>query len=193
MPFDIHLDVFDTEECDRILKIGLTSLKDQADSSAGIEGFEESPTRVRESSVAWIARDDSTDWIYERLESIAESANEEYFFDLDGFSEELQFTAYETPGAHYIWHHDGLDPGLEHRKLSLVLQLTSPDEYEGADLEFLEVAEDYDQDMRAEYLADCRAQGTVATFPAFEYHRVTPLESGKRYSIVCWLAGPPFR
>ena len=30
-------------------------------------------------------------------------------------------------------------------------------------------------------------------FPAFEHHRVTPMISGTRNSLVCWVGGPPFR
>jgi hypothetical protein len=36
-------------------------------------------------------------------------------------------------------------------------------------------------------------QGTVVVFPSLEYHRVLPLRSGVRYSLVSWVSGPAFR
>jgi PKHD-type hydroxylase len=79
------------------------------------------------------------------------------------------------------------------RKLSTVVQLSDPADYVGGDLEFLEVATDYDGDQRAEYLSECRRRGTVVVFCAFEYHRVTPIVSGVRRSLVAWVSGPPLQ
>jgi PKHD-type hydroxylase len=121
------------------------------------------------------------------------ASHQTYGFDLAGFTEDLQFTTYDRPGSFYTWHQDGLDGAVAGRKLSLVVQLSDPASYEGSDLELLDVAEDYSDDDRAAWRTRARRRGTVIAFPAFEYHRVTPLISGTRHSLVCWIGGPPFR
>ncbi len=194
MNFHIHPDVFTPRECAEIVRLGFEQIRlERSGTVAGVEGVEDVSADIRESRVAWIGESGDDNWIHERLAAVAEAANDGYGFDLDGFSEDLQFTVYESEGSHYTWHHDGFEEGLEHRKLSLVIQLSDPSGYEGADLEFLEVAEDYDSQERDGYLLSARAIGSVISFPAFEYHRVTPLISGLRCSLVSWLSGPPFR
>jgi len=185
--FSIHPRVFGPRQCGRIIRLG-----DSGQQQGGIEGLAE-PGTLRDSEVTWIGRDPDSDWIHRRLEAVVERSNRRWNLDLDGFSEDLQLTTYNRVGTHYTWHHDGLDDGVEHRKLSLVIQLSDPVAYEGAELEFLEVAEDYDDSQRSDYLRRTRSQGTVIAFPSFEYHRVTPLLRGRRHSLVAWVAGPPFR
>ena len=119
-------------------------------------------------------------------------ANRRYDFDLIGFTEDLQFTEYDGAGAFYTWHQDGLDGALAVRKLSMVVQLSDPDDYVGGELEFF--ALDGDESATAsDRRVAMRTQGTVVVFPSFEYHRVAPLRSGVRRSLVCWVGGPAFR
>ena len=82
---------------------------------------------------------------------------------------------------------------MAHRKLSLVVQLSDPADYDGAELELFQVHADAGDDELATFRAQSTAQGTVVVFPSFEYHRVTPLRSGMRHSLVSWVSGPPFR
>ena len=42
--------------------------------------------------------------------------------------------------------------------------------------------------MRAE-----KARGTLIAFPSYVLHRVAPVTSGIRKSLVIWVAGPEFR
>ena len=37
-----------------------------------------------------------------------------------------------------------------------------------------------------------RDQGTIIVFDSYDWHRVTPVTKGVRYSIVCWTSGPNF-
>ena len=41
-------------------------------------------------------------------------------------------------------------------------------------------------------LKDIRDQGSVVVFDSRDFHRVTPVTKGTRYSIVCWTVGPNF-
>ena len=108
--------------------------------------------------------------------------------DVDvGFDAEIQFTEYHaTEGGKYDWHHDvdWNNEGETDRKLSLTVQLSDPSDYEGGDFEFAEV----------EQLPDfAKQQGTVMVFPSFYAHRVTPVTSGVRRSLVAWFSGPKWR
>jgi PKHD-type hydroxylase len=38
-----------------------------------------------------------------------------------------------------------------------------------------------------------RKRGTLILFPSFLIHRVTPVNSGVRESMVSWISGPNFR
>ena len=40
---------------------------------------------------------------------------------------------------------------------------------------------------------DIRDQGTVIVFDSRDWHRVTPVTKGTRYSLVCWTVGPNFK
>ncbi|CAN5532008.1 hypothetical protein BH10ACT3_BH10ACT3_06490 [soil metagenome] len=190
--YELHHRVFTPKQCRRIIDFGLA----QPTAGGGLEGadgFEVVDPTVRDSTTAWLAPDSDTDWIYSKLAKVAQKANERYEFELTGFDENLQFTVYDRPGAFYTWHQDGLDGPVAHRKLSMVLQLTDPEEYRGAELQFFNVAEDYDDDMLDAFTEASTRQGTVIVFPSLEYHRVLPLRSGVRYSLVSWVSGPAFR
>ncbi|MDB2656544.1 2OG-Fe(II) oxygenase [Crocinitomicaceae bacterium] len=70
------------------------------------------------------------------------------------------------------------------RKLSVTVQLSDPDEYEGGDLEFM---------INHKTVKAPRKKGTIVVFPSFIMHRVTPITKGTRQSIVGWVSGPPYR
>ena len=101
----------------------------------------------------------------------------------------IQFTEYDAAyEGKYDWHMDcdllG-NGGVFARKISLVLQLSDGDSYEGGDFQFYNV-----QNPKPE---DLRAKGTVVCFPSHVYHRVTQVTKGTRYSLVTWFEGPPWR
>lgn len=182
---------FSAEECDQIVELG-SVLPDDDGALEGADGAT-ADAGLRTARIAWMGAGPETEWIFDRLWDLCATANAEYGFELSGFDEDLQFTTYGEPGAFYTWHQDGLDGPVAHRKLSLVLQLSDPDDYQGAELELFQSVEDLDADDLAELAATTSSRGTVVVFPAFEYHRVIPLVSGVRRSLVSWVSGPPFR
>ena len=157
------------------------------------EGSEMLDDAIRSSGTSWIPPTEESWWIYERLGRIVERANAHYEFDLTGFVEDLQFTVYDEVGSFYTWHQDGLDGTVAGRKLSIVIQLSDPADYEGGRLEFFDVASDLDDDEYDEFCEASGRQGTAIVFPSFEYHQVQALTAGLRYSLVAWISGPPFR
>jgi len=184
----VYPSVFSARQCDRILDGVADLATDDAHVGSG-DGETERDDGIRRARIGWIPSDELFGWIYDKLAAVVRRANHLYDFDLIGFTEELQFTEYEGAGAFYTWHQDGLDGELAGRKLSLVVQLSDPDDYEGGDLEIFAL----DDEVASERPMAMRRRGTVVVFPAFEFHRVTPLVSGTRRSLVCWVGGPPFR
>ena len=104
-------------------------------------------------------------------------------FDIWGFQDPFQYTRYYGNGGHYEWHAD-LGPGISNRKLSCVLQLSTPEEYEGGDLQM---------NLGEGPITVPKALGTICFFPSFILHRVTPVNTGVRKSLVLWLGGANFR
>jgi PKHD-type hydroxylase len=136
---------------------------------------------IRKSSAVFIAPSKSTSWVFERLAKATRDINDSvYGFATSQFREGFQFTRYEV-GEYYGPHYD-IGPGkLTERKLSLTVQLSAPEDYTGGELI-----------IYPEFVAP-KDQGTMTVFPSFMCHNVNPVKTGVRYSLVSWLAGPPFR
>ena len=113
-------------------------------------------------------------------------ANKENFgFRLNNFYE-LQYTEYHSSEqGFYDWHQDivWLQPTESQRKISVTVQLSDDDDYEGGDFEF-------NKDLPQP--SDIRTRGTVIVFPSFLYHRVTEVTKGERKSLVAWYEGESF-
>lgn len=151
---------------------------------ATVDGDVQYKDELRKSSVMFIDNIPENDWIYNKLAGIAMSSNNErYWFDLLGFHQELQLTRY-SEGDFFEWHLDFGPGAISDRKLSMTIQLSDPDEYEGGDLQFM---------INQNIVTAPREKGTIIVFPSFIMHRVTPITKGIRQSIVGWVAGPPFR
>ena len=147
---------------------------------------EEDLKRIRRSTISWMSKDSNTAWVYERLSGIASSLNAQFYrFDLTGFGEKLQLTNYDqSESGMYGWHQDYGGDNAPSRKLSLVLQLTDPSEYEGGNLQILTGSKPVN--VR-------KQRGLVAAFPSYTLHQVTPVTRGSRQTLVAWVSGPPFR
>ncbi len=188
---EIHPKAFTARQCDRVLR-----LADEIESTAAVleggDGDEVGDDQIRRSRIGWIPPTDESWWIYERLARIAHRANRRYQFDLSGFDEDLQFTTYE-PGSFYSWHQDGLDGRVGRRKLSLVVQLSDPADYDGGELQLFDIYEDADELGMEDFQVATSQRGTAVVFPSFEYHRVLSMRRGVRRSLVAWVSGPPFR
>lgn len=141
---------------------------------------------VRRSEVIWLGDAPEHAWLYMRLAEAASRLNAENFrFALDGFDEDLQLARYraEVAGT-YDWHVDrGGRRTAARRKLTLVVQLSDPASYAGGDLEI---------NVDGTVTRAPREQGTATAFPAHALHRVSPVTSGVRHSLVGWLHGPDF-
>jgi len=167
---------FSKEECQTIINI--------AKDKGLIKGNTVLDSDVRDSKISWLYPVDGIDWVFRRVTDIVLNINERFFkFDLFGLNEGFQFTNYEAPSGKYGKHVDrGLN--IPVRKLSISIQLTNPEEYEGGEL----------------YLYDCdkgtlmdKTQGTLIIFPSYVLHEVMPVNKGERNSLVTWVTGKHFK
>lgn len=142
--------------------------------------------KIRRSQVSWMEKNQDTAWVFNKLGHIASSLNAQYYrFDLTGFGEPLQLTNYDqSEHGMYGWHQDYGGKISPSRKLSLVLQLTDPSQYEGGNLQVLTSGQP--QNVR-------KQRGLVAAFPSYVLHQVTPVTNGSRQSLVAWVSGPAFK
>lgn len=182
-PYAFWKAVFTKEECEKIITLGAQQAPQSGVVRVGDKKWDIEKS-IRKSEVAWLHPTQDTEWIYRKLTDIVTSLNDRFFqFDLFGFTESLQFTKYTAPGGNYGKHIDS-GVGIPVRKLSLVVQLTDPKEYEGGNL-----ALHFNDDPT---VMD-RDQGDLFLFPSYTLHEVTALSKGTRYSLVAWITGKPFK
>jgi PKHD-type hydroxylase len=149
--------------------------------------------QVRISKVAFIGKDDTTEWFYNKFNHVINRVNNNYYgFDLHGY-ESIQYTTYDKDGK-FEWHTDllydqqlGNTKNSDTRKLSLVMLLNTPGEdFTGG--EFL-----INTGKEEDAITIAMKRGTIVSFPSFIPHKVAPVTSGIRKSLVIWVEGPKFR
>jgi PKHD-type hydroxylase len=173
---------FEDAELDAIIALGngLTL------GSAALKGEDGAETlgNVRSARIGFLDRTAENKWLYDKMAAIINQLNKQtYRFALSAL-ERFQYTVYDqTSRDHYDWH---MDQGAtaKPRKLSLVLQLSSPSDYEGCDLQI---------QPSAQIETMTRARGALICFPSYILHRVTPITAGTRRSLVIWCSGPRFQ
>ena len=191
----------DDNVVDKILSAGKKKLDDEGH-KANISDNSKVDI-MRESKVCWF----NEQWLYDLLWPYLNIANKNagWNFDYD-ISEEIQFTEYSKSG-HYNWHVDG---GSDHnsvytkentkwknyygkvRKLSMTVNLSDKNDYEGGDLMF-KLGSGFDGKEDTELCDVIKKKGSIVVFPSFIHHKISPINSGNRYSLVMWTLGKPFR
>tara|TARA_B100001778_G_scaffold76218_1_gene61362 strand:+ start:283 stop:825 length:543 start_codon:yes stop_codon:yes gene_type:complete len=142
---------------------------------------------TRDAQTSWIP---ATSWVGGFCMSyVLKSNRENFMYDVEGIDgDSIQYTVYEK-GQYYNWHQDAdntvpLQEGRL-RKLSFILQLSSPDDYQGGNIEMKNTDEDI-------YLVP-RRRGTFIVFDSRTPHRVTEVTGGIRKTLVGWVMGPKWR
>lgn len=132
--------------------------------------------------------DDEFGWFYDRLANEVLVINDLFWrFDIRGLYEEAAFLKYthfdeKGPGK-FNWHSDVSGTSIRNRKISCIVQLSGPEDYDGCELQFF---------TGQELTCPEKDKGTLISFPSYAIHRVTPITRGTRYSVVLWVTGPPF-
>jgi len=184
---------FPSDFCDKVIDEG-ERLPHNPTGTVGSEVDNREDAEVRRTELAFIPQQPMYRWVYEYIQNCINAGNTKYWnFRLTAI-EPLQYGIYR-PGQFYGWHadqhplpnQDGKYKGLT-RKLTISVQLSDGDEYEGGEFEFRDPGED----NKVETVEGLRARGSVVMFPSFVLHRVTPVTRGVRRSLVGWVLGPPF-
>jgi PKHD-type hydroxylase len=169
---------FNSDECKQIIELG-KALPQQRGTTFNQD------TEYRASNVAWIYPSDESNWVFARIAQIVNNLNDNFFgFDLFGMVEGLQFTVYEgVEEGKYGKHTDVMFQGTV-RKLSITVQLSDENSYEGGDLILHTGKDGY---------TNSKGQGRLLAFPSYTLHEVKPVTKGTRYSLVAWVTGKPFK
>ncbi len=137
---------------------------------------------LRKGEVSWV----NEKWINEIVWRYMSEANERagWKFDISGLAIP-QLSRYKK-GDFYSLHTDGTgDNNSENheglvRKLSMSVFLNEG--FTGGEFMFA-----------GNYKPDVGGAGSIIIFPSFKEHRVCPVKTGVRYSLVVWFLGPPFK
>ena len=162
----------------------LQELYPYQDASIGADATSQIDDSIRKSRIKWIHHDDRSWWVYDKLAKYIQEANKSWGFAINSIIDSIQYTEYSEGGGHYDWHMDMGDFPQNNRKISLTIQLSDPNDYEGGDLEFW-LGRTPDKAPREHLLA--------ILFPSYLMHRVTPITKGTRKSLVLWVGGDTFR
>lgn len=189
--------VLSPPECDALSQ--LAEARGLTDGAIGNGGTEDEATvnlNYRKAATAQLLPSDrvsgqTIDWLFERVRDKVMWANANHYrFDLHGLWQQINFlkyqaamTADEVPG-HYDAHQDFGGGESSQRKLSVVIQLSDPADYDGCRL-LLHTEKEFDPGHVE--------QGDMLVFPSWCVHRVTNITRGERRALVSWVSGPQFR
>lgn len=140
------------------------------------EGSGKIDTDYRPSKVAWIHPNDIFDVCSVIERGLMECAPMVGIHSYVGMCEKLQYTVYEKDDK-YDWHTDQCDNN--NRTISFVVALSDPEDYRGGRLEIRTQQKPEAVDM---------PKGRIVYFDSRTLHRVTPVWSGIRKTLVGWIA-----
>lgn len=184
---------FTPEECDQIVEMGELIAFSQGGFAKGTVGEDAQggmqDSNVRDTDIVWLHPNRDNEWVHHKLSHLLGHINHDKFqVDLTSF-DGFQFSKYEV-GGHYHWHIDVMNrpPNAAlHRKLSVVLALTDPEEYDGGELLLNRSgSQDHPDAMKPN-------KGDVIVFYSFVPHKVAPVTRGVRQTLVTWAMGDKFR
>lgn len=140
---------------------------------------------IRETKLNWLDSPHPMNKIV--LDYVTETNKKVWHYALSKMTP-CQFGKYDV-GGFYGWHQDSgyswAETENELRKLSVTVQLSSPDDYEGGEFQFWSGNGDPE-------VPPIQSQGSILVFDSRMWHQVTPVTRGVRYSLVSWILGPPF-
>lgn len=118
------------------------------------------------------------------LRAAAELNSNYFHFDVRGImqSDFPWMLRYSAGRSDFYVAHTDVGDSLSTRKLSFVIQMTEPDEYDGGELQFMQGPANV-----------ATEKGWMTVFPSYRVHQVTPVTRGVRHAIVGWIHGPAFR
>jgi PKHD-type hydroxylase len=178
--------------CDFISNELATKFPEQQGTTGTTKEEIEKSAEKRKSRIRWVHPRQDTRELFAFFNSMLDNINRKtYGFDLSLGVEPFQYTEYHgDENGHYSWHMDcHYGHQLSDRKLSMSLQLSHPEEYEGGQFCINKHATGPDLTDPAIFAP----KGSVIVFPSYIEHCVTPVTKGIRKSLVGWWNGPSYR
>ncbi len=144
---------------------------------------------IRKSKVRFInSNDNKFSYLFDILWKTAISANSDFFNVHITKLDFIQIAEYDhTYQGEYKEHHDvfWVNDTQYHRKLSCIIQLSDPNNYEGGDFVITDTVNPIDKETKD--------QGSIIYFPSMLRHKANPVTKGTRYSVAAWFEGPKWR
>ena len=157
---------------------------------------QESDTSKRNCKISFLDYDEKLDTFFKKIIG-------EYNYEISGWKynidnlEAMQLCHY-GPEDFFDWHVDEhsidlvKDDKEYNRKISVTIWLNDPEEYGGGEFD-LEVRGPGHPDWINRYETFKLPKKSIILFPSDKWHRVRPVTSGVRKSLVLWFSGPPLR
>ena len=181
---------FSKQFCDDLVNYCDNQLELKSASVGHDPNVEVDTTGVRSSITGWLQdRNDYEKSVKQEIYNLFHNWNQSFNFELTNIYD-MQYTVYPAEdNGYYNWHVDswyGINGSNEDRKLSLSIQLSESDEYEGGEFEtessFIPIPSH-----------EIKNRGTAIMFPSYIRHRVLPVTKGVRKSLVVWIEGPNWK
>jgi PKHD-type hydroxylase len=181
--------IFTPDECDLILREGMKIPSQRAVMGPDTPIKDES---YRRSDIRFIRKTENPnlEFLFDKAWKLAIEANNDWFNFHITKLDYMQLAEYSSEEqGEYKTHQDVFwmngDP-FYHRKLTCIIQLTDPNEYEGGDFGLYDVTEAPNKEV-------IRERGTAIFIPSFVFHSASPVTKGKRHSLAIWFDGPKWR
>ena len=137
--------------------------------------------------VSYIEPDITSFWLFDRLFPVFHEANQSLFhFDIDNVIGSLQYSIEKKSKVDYPFHQDIGSFGQNNNKLTMIVQLSDPSEYEGGDHQIMI----NDQDP---YHTLSKEKGSISVYPSFLMSRINRVTKGERKTLTLWAGGRAFR
>ena len=178
--------VFNDEEIERIQFF--EKILKFSEANVGNGQDQRNDPAIRQCETAFMHVDQNTEWLWQKIASFVGKANYELFLYDIQFIQSIQYTIYnssdEDNGDFYTWHRDDSLTGYAEtdRVISGSILLSDPDDFEGGDFEI-----DIAGNMNPQKLV--LEKGDIFFFDSSMSHRVTPVTSGQRKTLVFWVCG----
>ena len=174
--------MFTPEECEKVISIAKEAYASSA--SIGGKGPGMVNREIRSANIFDIPNTLEYRWIWDKIGVAVNIVNAGHFqYDIAGITHALQLIHYDTTGevpGHYSWHVD-TGPGTSAmRKISISVQLSDPNNYEGCDLTVMD---------HGNNVVGTKERGSFNIFPSYMPHMVSPITKGERYALVIWVHG----
>lgn len=182
-----------------------SNLKFCVDENATMSASTERPPHISENEWSQDRRSCNISWIecnknnrhsqelFNIFWNICKYTNEicNWNFDIE-FLEDIQYTVYSNKGDKYDWHTDVIiDTEKYIRKISMIVLLD--DNFTGGEFQLETKIPFPDGDNSERYETIPLKKGSILVFHSDIPHRVKPVLSGTRKSLVIWANGPYFK